>query len=404
MHSCDTQPGLIPFDQALQKLLDAASPCVAIETVPVADAIGRVLAESPVAAVSVPPADNSGMDGYAVRIADLKDTNALPLSQRIPAGTAPQPLQAGSCARIFTGAEIPAGADAVVMQENVTLQGDRVVFPEAVKPAENIRPLGQDLMAGDQVLAAGVRLQPSDLGMLASVGLAEVQVYKPLKVAILSTGDELVEPGKPLAAGQIYNSNRYILAGLLKNLGMEIVDLGCVADTHEATLQALTDAAEKADAIISTGGVSVGEEDHVKNAVEELGRLDMWKLRIKPGKPVAHGLVGTTPFIGLPGNPTSTLITFCLLARPFLQKLQGAAYKAPLTLPVAAGFVRGRANLRQEFLRARIENGRAVPFKNQSSGVLSSASWADGVAIVPSETQIAEGDIVDFIPFAELLN
>ena len=406
MDCCDSQPDLISFDDALQRLVQKSAPVVGIEQVPVAQAVGRVLAESPVSTVSVPPADNSSMDGYAVSTGDLSadDETLLPVSQRIPAGAAPEQLLAGTCARIFTGAEIPAGADAVVMQENVRVDGDNVWLPSAVVAGSNIRREGQDIVSGSAVLAEGRVLNPADLGMLASVGLSQVCVYKPLRVAILSTGDELVEPGDRLKAGQIYNSNRYILSGLLQGLGMDIVDVGRVADTREATLSALKQAASQADVIISTGGVSVGEEDHVKAAVEQLGQLDLWKIRIKPGKPVAYGRVGETPFIGLPGNPTSTLITFCLLARPCLMGLQGASYQPPLSLPVKAGFIRTRAITRQEFIRVRVENGVAAPYGNQSSGVLASASWAHGVAVIPPQMQVAEGDEIAFIPFSELLS
>jgi len=404
MGSCDTQPGLIPFDEALARLLTGAKLAVATETVPVAAALGRVLAESPIASVSVPPADNSSMDGYAINTADLATSKRLAVSQRIPAGTPPQPLQAGSCARIFTGAEIPQGANAVVMQEDIQLDEELVVFPKHVPEGDNVRRAGQDIAAGTEVLAPGTRLQPADLGVLASVGLAEVSVFKRLKVAILSTGDELVEPGKPLGAGQIYNSNRFILTGLLQGLGMEVVDIGRVADTREATLAALEKAATAADAIISTGGVSVGEEDHVKDCVERLGQLDMWKIKIKPGKPVAYGQVKGTPFIGLPGNPASTLITFCMLARAFLLKLQGARFTPPLQLAVPAGFQRSRPIKRQEYLRVRFEEGQVTPFANQSSGVLMSASWANGIAVVPPDTVVETGDLVGFIPFSELLS
>lgn len=403
MGSCDSQPGLIPYDVALQRLLDSASAAVCTETVKLADAAGRVLAQEAVSNVSVPPADNSSMDGYAIRTSDLQGGATLTVSQRIPAGLAPQKLSPASCARIFTGAEIPEGADAVVMQEDVQLDGEQVTFPASVPVGDNIRRKGQDIQAGDVILPAGKRLKPADLGMLASVGIAEVEVFKVLKVAILSTGDELVEPGQPLDAGQIYNSNRYILTGLLTAMGMQVVDLGCIEDTREATLEVLQRAANSADVIISTGGVSVGEEDHVKGAIETLGTLDMWKIKIKPGKPVAYGRIGNTPFIGLPGNPTSTLLTFCLLGRPLLLQLQGETYVPPLEVQVAAGFERTRKNQRQEYLRARLEQGIATPFKNQSSGVLTSASWANGLVVVPPETTVKKGDQVTFIPLSELL-
>lgn len=405
MSSCDN-PGLMPIDEALARLLDKATVTAGVESVAVEAAVGRVLAESPIAAVDVPPADNSSMDGYALCIADLdaEQETALPVSARIPAGQAPGKLQPGTCARIFTGAEIPAGADAVVMQEQTRVEGDNVVFPAGVKPQANIRPKGQDIEQGAATLAQGTRLQPADLGVLASTGLAEVKVYKPLRVALLCTGDELVEPGQPLAAGQIYNSNRFILAGLVEKLGMQLVNLGQVRDTAEDTARALREAAQQADLIISTGGVSVGEEDHVKAEVEKLGSLDLWRIKIKPGKPLAYGQVQGVPFFGLPGNPASSLITFCLFARPYLLKMQGAMLDKPLLMQLPAGFTRTRAIVRQEYLRARFEDGRVLPFSNQSSGVLSSASWANGLAVVPPDTQVVEGDLIGFIPFSELLS
>ena len=403
--SADKNSQLIAIDDALSALLQAAPQSSETEVVYLEHAIGRVLAESPVAAISVPPADNSSMDGYAIHTSALSPQKhtSLFVSQRIPAGVAPIALLEGTAARIFTGAEIPDGADAVVVQEAVELEGDNVILNSRALSGQNIRRKGQDIQAGQIVLNKGVRLQAVDVGVLASTGLDSVTVYRPLKVAILSTGDELANPGELLEAGQIYNANRFVLSSLLTQMGCVPIDLGNVADTPDAVDDALERAAAQADCIISTGGVSVGEEDYVKQSVERLGQLDIWRLKIKPGKPLAFGRIGKIPFFGLPGNPASALITFCLLARPFLLRMQGADMEAPLTLNVPAGFEHPKPGGRQEYLRARVEHGEVVVFHNQSSGMLSSASWANGLAVIPPDTVVAKGDMVSFIPFSELL-
>lgn len=397
--------GLIPLEEALGRLLDqaAASPLVGMDTVSLADADGRVLAEDLAAGLDLPPWDNSAMDGYAVRLADLANM-PLTVSQRIMAGSAPTALEPGTCARIFTGAPIPEGAEAVEMQENCIEEADgRVRFLQSIRLRQNIRPQGQETRTGDRVLDAGTRLGPVEIGLAASLGIASLKVRKRPRVAVLSTGDELVEPGAQLAAGQIYNSNRHLLAAWLKRLGCEVIDAGILPDDLDLTRKALASLGQ-ADLILSTGGVSVGEADFLGLALREAGELAFWKLAIKPGKPLTCGHYKGTPVIGLPGNPASTLVTFGLLARPYLLRRLGCLRVDPLAIEVPAGFDWPKAGGRREFLRARLEGGKAVPYENQSSGVLLSASWADGLAEIREGTTPRSGDPVRFIPFSELMN
>ncbi|WP_207282454.1 gephyrin-like molybdotransferase Glp [Pseudomonas sp. FW300-N2F2] len=389
---------------ALERLLEmaAATPIVQREHLPLAAASGRVLAEDLVSTLDLPPWPNSAMDGYALRLADWNG-EPLVVSQRIFAGQAPEPLAVGTCARIFTGAPVPAGADCVEMQENAVVESDqRVRFTEPMVSGQNIRPQGQETTVGEQVLSAGTRLGPIELGLAASLGRASLDVVRKARVAVLSTGDELVEPGQALGPGQIYNSNRVLLCGWLQRMGCEVVDAGILPDDLSATRERLAQLSD-VDLILSTGGVSVGEADFLGIALREDGELALWKLAIKPGKPLTFGHYRGVPVIGLPGNPASTLVTFALLARPYLLRRQGVQSVAPLKFKVPAGFAWPKAGGRREYLRGRMENGRAIIYRNQSSGVLRSAAWADGLVEVLEGQTLVEGDEVGFIPLSEVL-
>jgi len=398
---------LLPVAEALARVLATARPSQEVMEVALIDALGSVLADDVVASIAVPGDDNSAMDGYALRAAEA--AGPLQVSQRIAAGAGEAVFLApGTAARIFTGAAIPPGADAVVMQENCEEHDGVLAVSGPVTPGQNIRPRGQDIAPGSTVLARGRVLRPQDMGLLASIGRSAVEVYRPLRVAVLSTGDELLEPGDTgVRRGQLYNSNRYTLAGLVRSLGMTCVDSGIVPDDPGATARALQGAAAAADCVITSGGVSVGEEDHVKAQVERLGQLDMWKLAIKPGKPLAFGRIGNTPFIGLPGNPTSVFVTFCLIARPFLQKLQGVSEPPPARLYASAMFAVAQPGGRQEYLRVTLANAgtglQAHRFANQSSGVLSSVCRSDALAVIPQGATITRGEMVEVIPLDALV-
>ena len=418
---------LMPLDEAWAKLQAAVESHVAspagqrqTETVSSFDALGRVLAQSLVSAVDVPPLDNSAMDGYAVRAADLlhaglADADAaqatLPQAQRIAAGQVGAALLPGQCARIFTGAPVPQGADAVVMQEHTApgVSEGSVHFTQPVKPGQNIRLRGEDIAQGQTVLSPGLRLGAAALGVAASVGAAELTVFKRPRVAVLTTGNELVMPGQPLPDGAIYNSNRHTLRGLVQACGAAAQDMGIVPDQLDATRAALRQAAQNSDLVISSGGVSVGEEDHLRAAVMAEGSLDFWALGIKPGKPFVFGWLNREDgsralYMGLPGNPVASFITFLLLVRPVLAVLAGEAWALPQPLQLKADFTWPKADTRREFVRAGLTpEGRVSLYPHQGSGVLTSAAWADGVVDLAPGATVQPGDTVAYIPMAELL-
>jgi molybdopterin molybdotransferase len=409
---------------ALATLLGAAVQMDGTQTLPTLDAINRVLAADVVSPLDVPPMNTSSMDGYAVRVAELSQgERRLPISQRIPAGHAPQPLAEGTAARIFTGATVPPGADAIVMQEQTEAAGEEVTILHTPKAGEWITQQGADIRKGATILPAGTRLSPQALGLAASVGCANLEVVRRVKVAVFFTGDELTMPGEPLQPGAIYNSNRFTLTGLLQKLGCEVTDYGIVPDKLDATRHTLREAAQGHDLILTCGGVSVGEEDHVKPAVEAEGRLSMWQIAMKPGKPLAFGAIRRTDtqnapgkqgtqakanetfFIGLPGNPVSTFVTFLLFVRPFLLRLAGVRTVTPRALSLRADFAQQKSDRRNEFLRARVNAAGGLDlFPNQSSAVLTSTVWGDGLIDNPPNHTISAGETVRFIPFSELLN
>lgn len=410
------RPPLLSLDEALQRLLlGAAGQAITdTETVSTFDGLGRVLADEVRSTLDVPSADNSSMDGYALRATDAAAGTLLPVAQRIPAGVVGQPLAPHTAARIFTGAQIPAGADAVLMQEHgEAVPGEglgTVLVREAPGQGDWIRRRGEDVRAGDVVLARGTRLTPQALGLAASVGAATLQVLRRPRVALLSTGDELVMPGEPLKPGAIYNSNRFMLRGLLQAAGCECTDLGIVPDRLQATREALRQAAQGHDLVLSSGGVSVGEEDHLKPAVMAEGRLELWQIAIKPGKPLAFGAVrrddgSQTLFIGLPGNPVSSFVTFLMCVAPVLRALQGDDPAGPAGVPMRADFDWPRADKRREFLRVRLNGAGGLDlYANQSSGVLTSTVWADGLVDNPPGQALRRGDTVRYIALSQLIS
>ena len=412
MSSCDSPvltKGLVPLTDAKTILSQRAKQygaLASIETLALHSALNRVLAETITSSINVPGFDNSAMDGYALRLQDCQQCLEqdgkieLVISQRITAGDAPELLADNSCARIFTGAAVPENSDIVVMQEQCEIAADgKGIFPASLvdaKKQQNIRPAGQDIAIGQTLFQPGRILRADDLGVLASMGFSHIEVRKKLKVAVISSGDELVEPGQPLSPGKIYNTNSFTLIGLLQRMGLEVVGPFFAADTLAATQTVLAAASSAADVIITSGGVSVGEEDHIKAAISSGGELEMWRLAIKPGKPFALGQFNQTPVIGLPGNPAAVVVTFYQLARDFLWTLQGADAQPLLVLKGKANFSTKKSIARTEFLRARFNQGDIEIFNNQSSGVLSSSSWSDGFACVPAGELISIGDDVEF--------
>jgi len=410
-----TKPPMLTAQQALDHLLLHAKPVSGSEVVPMQAALGRVLAEDVKSLVDVPPMDNTSMDGYAVRIADLNIASHLKIAQRIPAGSVGSQLEPGTAARIFTGAPIPPGADAVVMQEDCTVlegSGEDVQINSALKVGQWIRRKGEDLTAGKTALSARTFLRPQELGVAASAGLTHLSVKRRVRVAVFFTGDELALPGEPLKPGGIYNSNRDTLLACLKALGCDATDLGIVPDRLDVTRATLRAASKDHDLIITSGGVSVGEEDHIKPAVTAEGRLNLWQIAIKPGKPLAFGAVrrsnnpedGEAWFMGLPGNPVSSFVTFLLFVRPFILQLQGREAGPPRSYPMRADFDWLKGDRRNEFLRVKInDQGGLDLFQNQSSGVLTSASWSDGLVDCPPGQIFKAGDFVKYIPLSALL-
>lgn len=383
-------------------------PTSVIEQRSLLSSTNRVLAEDLVAPINVPPSDNSAMDGYALRAADVVPSAILPVTQTVYAGHAAHALQAGEAARIFTGASIPENADAVVMQETCDEKNGQLQINQSVSVGDNVRAQGQDIKIGSLAISRGTKLSARHIGLAASLGKDVLPVFLPLTVAVLSTGDELLEPGQPASGDRIYNSNRYLLSALLERLGANVIDVGIVPDSLNATEQCLAKASENADVVISSGGVSVGDADFVKTVIESLGQLDFWKLAMKPGKPLAYGRIGSTPFFGLPGNPVSVFATFAVIVRPYLLRMQGVVGNVyPSAISIRADFNWSQAGSREEYLRAKLvrdEDGTAVTlFPNQSSGVLSSVVWADGFAVIPAGITVEAGDLVDFIPFDGIL-
>jgi len=412
--NCDSpvfNQSLMSVDEALEFLLDASVTTEKKESVSLDNSLSRILAFDIHSTINVPGFDNSAMDGYAIALSDnqlLQNNLSFNIVDRIPAGSTGNELNKGCAARIFTGAPIPKGANTVIMQEEceVSEDGVQITIARAIKLNENIRPTGNDIVEDDVILSSGKQIQPQDISLASSVGVGELIVYKKIKVGVFFTGDELVEPGTPLSSGKIYNSNRYALVALLRQVGCEVINLGNIKDKFSATCEALETLESQCDLIMTTGGVSVGEEDHVKPAVESLGEINLWKIRMKPGKPLAYGKVKQTPFIGLPGNPVSSFVTFCIFSLPFIKKMQGNNNYQSKIIKVKANFECKRAKPRREYARARIDHSENTPVANlypkQGSDVMSSIVWADGLVEIPENRTFEAGELLNYYPLSEL--
>ena len=402
---------LMSADDALSFLIDSASVTAMTEAVSLDDSLDRILASDIHSTINVPGFDNSAMDGYTIALNDnqvAQENLSFDVVDRIAAGSTGNDLKIGNAARIFTGAPIPNGANTVVMQEECTLSEDKsqITVKRAINLNENIRPTGNDILKDNVILSSGRQIKPQDISLAASVGVGELVVFKKIKVGVFFTGDELVEPGNPLTPGKIYNSNRYALVALLKQVGCDVINLGNIEDKLDATCEALEALESQCDLIMTTGGVSVGEEDHVKPAVEKLGELNLWKIRMKPGKPLAYGKVKQTPFIGLPGNPVSSFVTFCIFSLPFIKKMQGNSNYESKILKVKTNFDCKRAKPRREYARVRIDHSTETPLANlfpkQGSDVMSSVVWADGIIEIPENTTFETGTILNYYSMSEL--
>ncbi len=411
---CDTTPqALLSIDEALELLLNSAKVTRSTQWLGLDDALNKILAVDLYADIFVPSFDNSAMDGYALNLKEeqinISGGTTFKITDRIPAGSTGNTLASGCAARLFTGAPIPKGANTVVMQEECELieNASRIEIYRPIALNENIRPMGNDIQSGDVILSKGKQLQPQDIALAASVGVGKLEVFNKIKVGVFFTGNELIEPGKSLQQGQIFNSNRYALVALLNKLDCEVINLGDIKDTLGATCQALEKLKSSCNLIITTGGVSVGEEDHVKPAVEKLGQLNLWRIKMKPGKPLALGCIGDCAFIGLPGNPVSAMVTFLLFARPFIKKMQGASNYLNIPFKVAANFDWHRAKPRREFVRVRLERTitpmQVNQYPKQGSDVLSSMVWADGLVEIPEEKTFKQGEVLNFYPLNEMM-